>query len=1025
MQEQFDAGVIIEAPVIDHNKGGLIVDCGIRGFVPISQIVDFPRRPQNEQPRDAAQEIAEKLQPYVGRKLRLKILEVNRKANRLILSEKVALYEERREKRDELFSSLQVGQKVTGTVRSIAPFGVFVDLGGIDGLVHKSELSWNKVNNPEAGYQVGEEVEAEVIDINHERGRISLSIRRLQPDPWHSTVADLKVGDIIDGTVTKIVNFGAFVRVRDGLEGLIHISELSHQRVAHPGDVVHEGQTLKLKVISLDSERHRLGLSLKQAEEAPPRRRRRPREPSAGHARSAATTRRRRSRSPRAASTTRSPPRSPRSASRSRSRKRRAASAETDEPVEAAAAEAEAEPRRPPRRPRLPRRVSRGAERTAEAEPRAGHGSELEPSAVAEGSRGRGRRQPAEPSREPDSAEADARSREAEAGRRAEAEAAAEPKPTRSPSRGRSRRRAEAEAEAEEAAADEAAADEAAPARRRGRGDAEPLTADEAETARRPDRRSRRRPAAQPLAAVPSSATDGRPHGRHRHWDRRAVGRAAELVLGCDRRRAGGTLTGNGRSICMDRFDKFTDRARKVLTLAQDEAQRFNHNYIGTEHLLLGLVREGEGVAARVLENMNVELAKVRTAVEFIIGRGDRPVVGEVGLTPRAKRVIELAIDEARRLGHNYIGTEHLLLGLVREGEGIAAGVLESLGVNLDKVRHEVIRVLSQSSAARVPASETKRASKTPDRRPARHQPDRRRPRRQDRPGHRPREGDRAGHPDPVAPHKNNPALIGEPGVGKTAIAEGLAQRIVAGDVPETLLNKRVLTLDIGSLVAGTKYRGEFEERLKKIIEELRSTNDAVLFIDELHTLVGAGAAEGAIDAANILKPPLARGELQCIGATTLDEYRKYIERDAALERRFQPVMVEEPTLEQTIEILFGIRERYEEHHKVKITDDAVQAAADLSIRYITDRHLPDKAIDLIDEAASRVRLRHSSTPAAAQGSAEGARSRHQGEGSGDQRPGLRRARRTLRDAEAKAKATLDQLRSGLAEAAAGPTRPR
>jgi small subunit ribosomal protein S1 len=271
MQEQFEAGLIIEAPVIDHNKGGLIVDCGIRGFVPISQIVDFPRRPQNDQPRDAAQEIAEKLQPFVGRKLRLKILEVNRKANRLILSEKVALYEERREKRDELFSSLQVGQKVTGTVRSIAPFGVFIDLGGIDGLVHKSELSWNKVNNPEAGYKVGEEVEAEVIDINHERGRISLSIRRLQPDPWHSTVADYNVGDLIEGTVTKLVNFGAFVRVRDGLEGLIHISELSHQRVAHPGDVVHEGQTLKLKIISLDSERHRLGLSLKQAEEPPAR----------------------------------------------------------------------------------------------------------------------------------------------------------------------------------------------------------------------------------------------------------------------------------------------------------------------------------------------------------------------------------------------------------------------------------------------------------------------------------------------------------------------------------------------------------------------------------------------------------------------------------------------------------------------------------------------------------------------------------------------------------------------------------
>jgi ATP-dependent Clp protease ATP-binding subunit ClpC len=414
----------------------------------------------------------------------------------------------------------------------------------------------------------------------------------------------------------------------------------------------------------------------------------------------------------------------------------------------------------------------------------------------------------------------------------------------------------------------------------------------------------------------------------------------------------------------MERFDKFTDRARKVLTLAQDEAQRFNHNYIGTEHLLLGLVREGEGVAARVLENMNVELAKVRTAVEFIIGRGDRPVVGEVGLTPRAKRVIELAIDEARRLGHNYIGTEHLLLGLVREGEGIAAGVLESLGVNLDKVRHEVIRVLSQSTSVG-PAQETKRTSKTPT---------------VDALGINLTEAARAGKLDPVIgrekeierviqilgrKQKNNPALIGEPGVGKTAIAEGLAHRIVAGDVPDILLNKRVLTLDIGSLVAGTKYRGEFEERLKKIIEELRNTNDAVLFIDELHTLVGAGAAEGAIDAANILKPPLARGELQCIGATTLDDYRKYIERDASLERRFQPVMVEEPTLEQAIEILMGIRERYEQHHKVTITDDAVRAAVDLSIRYITDRHLPDKAIDLIDEASSRVRLRHASAPPA------------------------------------------------------------
>ena len=460
----------------------------------------------------------------------------------------------------------------------------------------------------------------------------------------------------------------------------------------------------------------------------------------------------------------------------------------------------------------------------------------------------------------------------------------------------------------------------------------------------------------------------------------------------------------------MDRFDKFTDRARKVLTLAQDEAQRFNHNYIGTEHLLLGLVREGEGVAARVLENMNVELAKVRTAVEFIIGRGDRPVVGEVGLTPRAKRVIELAIDEARRLGHNYIGTEHLLLGLVREGEGIAAGVLESLGVNLDKVRHEVIRVLSQSSSVG-PAAETKRASKTPT---------------VDQLGINLTDAVRAGKIDPVIGRekeierviqilsrrtKNNPALICEPGVGKTAIAEGLAQRIVSGDVPETLLNKRVLTLDIGSLVAGTKYRGEFEERLKKIIEELRSTNDAVLFIDELHTLVGAGAAEGAIDAANILKPPLARGELQCIGATTLDEYRKYIERDAALERRFQPVMVEEPTLEQTIDILLGIRSRYEEHHKVRISDEAVKAAADLSVRYITDRHLPDKAIDLIDEAASRVRLRSSTTPTelkAAQKELERVTKEKDAAINSQDYEGAA----ALRDAEAVAKSALDQLRS-------------
>ena len=378
MQEQFEAGVIIEAPVIDHNKGGLIVDCGIRGFVPISQIVDFPRRPQNDQPRDAAQEIAEKLQPFVGRKLRLKILEVNRKANRLILSEKVALYEERREKRDELFSSLQVGQKVTGTVRSIAPFGVFVDLGGIDGLVHKSELSWNKVNNPEAGYQVGEEVEAEVIDINHERGRISLSIRRLQPDPWHSTVADFKVGDIIDGTVTKLVNFGAFVRVRDGLEGLIHISELSHQRVAHPGDVVHEGQyaqaqdhraRLRAPSPRPQPQAGRGGARSTGAEHGarcPPSRRERPSGRSAASAaiaarERAATTAAERSRSPRAGSTTHSPRPSPSvrqqiAAPRPRMRRRRAEADRRGRGRRRRGRRAGggATRRRPPRQPRQP-----------------------------------------------------------------------------------------------------------------------------------------------------------------------------------------------------------------------------------------------------------------------------------------------------------------------------------------------------------------------------------------------------------------------------------------------------------------------------------------------------------------------------------------------------------------------------------------------------------------------------------------------------------------------------------------------
>src|SRR6266508_445084 len=418
----------------------------------------------------------------------------------------------------------------------------------------------------------------------------------------------------------------------------------------------------------------------------------------------------------------------------------------------------------------------------------------------------------------------------------------------------------------------------------------------------------------------------------------------------------------------MGPFDRFNDRAKRVLALAQDEAIRFNHNYIGTEHLLLGLVREGEGVAARVLDSLGVELSKVRTAVEFIIGRGDSTTApSDITLSPRTKKVIELAIDEARKLGHSHVGTEHLLLGLVREGEGIASGVLESLGVSLEKVRHQVIATLGQqhpATAETASAGGKSASSKTPT---------------LDQLGVNLTAMAKAQQLDPVIGRekeierviqilsrrpKNTPALIGEPGVGKTAIAEGLAHRIVKGDVPETLQGKRVLTLDIGSLVAGTKYRGEFEERLKKIIEELRHAHDVILFIDELHTLVGAGAAEGAVDAANILKPSLARGELQCIGATTLDEFRKYIERDAALERRFQPVMVDESTIEETVDILLGIRSRYEDHHKTSITDDAVKAAAELSSRYITDRFLPDKAIDLMDEAASRVRLRYSTLPA-------------------------------------------------------------
>ena len=409
------------------------------------------------------------------------------------------------------------------------------------------------------------------------------------------------------------------------------------------------------------------------------------------------------------------------------------------------------------------------------------------------------------------------------------------------------------------------------------------------------------------------------------------------------------------------RFEKFSERARRVLSLAQEEAQRFNHNYIGTEHILLGLVRETEGVAARVLSSLEVDLSKVRSAVEFIIGRGEKPAQGEIGLTPRAKKVVELAVDEARRMNHTYIGTEHLLIGLLREGEGVAAGVLESLGVTLDKVRAETHRILSHSSGSGSQGSRS--TSRTPT---------------LDQLGVDLTVAARSDKLDPVIGReqeiqrvvqilsrrtKNNPVLVGEPGVGKTAIVEALAQRIGSGDVPETLQGKRLVTLDMGALVAGTKYRGEFEERLKKVIEEIKSSGNCVLFIDEIHTIVGAGAAEGAVDASNILKPSLARGELQCIGATTLDDYRKYVERDPALERRLQPVRVEEPSNDDTIEILMGVRSRYEDHHKVDITDEAIRTAATLAARFIPDRFLPDKAIDLIDEAGSRVRLRGSVTP--------------------------------------------------------------
>jgi len=419
-----------------------------------------------------------------------------------------------------------------------------------------------------------------------------------------------------------------------------------------------------------------------------------------------------------------------------------------------------------------------------------------------------------------------------------------------------------------------------------------------------------------------------------------------------------------------DKFDKFTKRARRVLTFAQEEAQRLNHNYIGTEHILLGLIREEEGLAAKVLRDLGLDQTRVRQVIEEIVGRGQAAPGTRLSLTPRTKRVIELAVDEARRMGHHYIGTEHLLLGLIREGDGIAVNVLKSLGVSPDKVRSNLAKEVmntapSQGEQEKAAAGKQKRGdSKTPlldqlavDLTSLAEE----------------------NKLDPVIGRqkeierviqilsrrtKNNPALIGEPGVGKTAIVEGLAQRIISAQVPSQLLNKRVLQLDVGSLVAGTIYRGQFEERMKRVIEEIKGSK-SILFIDELHMVVGAGAAGSAVDAANILKPALARGELQCVGATTMEEYRKHIESDAALERRFQPVKVEEPSVEETIEILKGVRERYEQHHSLKIGDDALTSAAQLAARYVTDRFLPDKAIDLIDEAASRVRMYKAPKPPA------------------------------------------------------------
>jgi ATP-dependent Clp protease ATP-binding subunit ClpC len=422
-------------------------------------------------------------------------------------------------------------------------------------------------------------------------------------------------------------------------------------------------------------------------------------------------------------------------------------------------------------------------------------------------------------------------------------------------------------------------------------------------------------------------------------------------------------------------FERFTDRARRVVVLAQEEARLLNHNYIGTEHILLGLIHEGEGVAAKALESLGISLEAVRSQVEEIIGQGGSSPSGHIPFTPRAKKVLELSLREALQLGHNYIGTEHILLGLIREGEGVAAQVLVKLGADLSRVRQQVIQLLSgysgpagqgeKAGAATGPGSTTGEASSQGSLvldQFGRNLTQLARDKKLDPVIGRARETERVMQ---VLSRrtKNNPVLIGEPGVGKTAIVEGLAQSIAANNVPETLKGKQLYTLDLGALVAGSRYRGDFEERLKKVLKEIKTRGDIILFIDELHTLVGAGAAEGAIDAASILKPMLARGELQTIGATTLDEYRKHLEKDAALERRFQPIKVEEPTVAHTIEILKGLRDRYEAHHRVTITDQALVAAANLADRYISDRHLPDKAIDLIDEAGSRLRIKRMETP--------------------------------------------------------------